>query len=78
MNKPKTGICRRSLLKGGLGVSAAAVLAMPSIVRAQGTGRIGFAMETFTVPRWKNLDKPSFEAAVFAGGFEPVVVSSEF
>jgi D-xylose transport system substrate-binding protein len=45
---------------------------------AAGTGKIGFAMETFTVPRWKNLDRPSFEEAVKAAGFEPVVNQADF
>jgi D-xylose transport system substrate-binding protein len=69
---------RRRFLQvsAGLGVMAS-TLGLPGIVRAQ-TKRIGFAMETFTVPRWKNLDKPSFEDAVRAGGFEPVVVQANF
>ena len=68
---------RRSFLKGAAGLSAAATIGLPNLARAQ-TRRIGFAMETFTVPRWKNLDKPSFEAAVRAGGYEPVVVQANF
>ena len=60
-------------------VGAAAILATPMRqASAQGTGRIGFAMETFTVPRWRNLDKPRFEEAVRAGGYEPVVVQANF
>ena len=74
----RTKINRRTLI-GSVGAGA---LAMPFIwvprrARAA-TGRIGYAMETFTVPRWKNLDKPNFEAAVRAGGYEAVVVQANF
>ena len=76
MNNAVTELRRRTVLR--IGLASTAALAAPSILRAQGTGRIGFAMETFTVPRWKNLDKPSFESAVEAGGYEPVVVQANF
>lgn len=75
MTQNSTHLSRRGLLAGGAAI--AATLTLPSAARAK-TGRIGFAMETFTVPRWKNLDKPSFEAAVTAGGYEPVVVQANF
>lgn len=69
---------RRSFVKRSVGTLAAlSAIASPAIVQAR-TGRIGFAMETFTVPRWKNLDKPSFEDAVRKGGFEAVVVQANF
>jgi len=74
MIKRLSGLNRREFLAAGT-----ALAALPAIkATAQGTGRIGFAMETFTVPRWRNLDKPSFEEAVLAAGFEPVVVQANF
>ena len=76
LNNAITEVRSRTVLR--VGFAATAALAAQSILRAQGTGRIGFAMETFTVPRWKNLDKPSFESAVEAGGYEPVVVQANF
>ncbi|RWM88746.1 MAG: hypothetical protein EOR84_26550 [Mesorhizobium sp.] len=69
---------RRGFLAAGTGLTAIAVFGGTSGASAAGTGKIGFAMETFTVPRWKNLDRPSFEEAVKAAGFEPVVNQADF
>ena len=78
MKKLRLG--RREFLSAsalGAGALAMPFIWVPRRARAA-TGRIGFAMDTYTVPRWKNLDKPSFEAAVKAGGYEPVVVQANF
>lgn len=74
----RSGPTRRTLLGTGAGAVAAAMLGSSGHVFAAGSGKIGFAMETFTVPRWKNLDRPSFEEAVRAAGFEPVVNQADF
>ena len=66
MKKLRLG--RREFLSAsalGAGALAMPFIWVPRRARAA-TGRIGFAMDTYTVPRWKNLDKPSFEAAVKA------------
>jgi ABC-type xylose transport system substrate-binding protein len=77
MSRSSLRFDRRGFLSAS--VAGAAVLSSGLPLRAQGrTGRIGFAMETFTVPRWRNLDKPSFETAVRAGGYEPIVVQANF
>lgn len=80
MKTQSKGLGRRQFLSAsalGVGALAMPFIWLPRQARAA-TGRIGFAMDTFTVPRWKNLDKPSFEAAVKAGGFEPLVVQANF
>jgi ABC-type xylose transport system substrate-binding protein len=65
---------RRTFLSTVATVVAAS--ALPRQVVAAKTGRIGFAMGTYMVPRYKNLDKPNFEEAVRAGGYDPVVVQA--
>jgi D-xylose transport system substrate-binding protein len=68
----------------GLATFAGGVLAAcgsgESGVGAASTGstKIGLSMETFTVPRWKFLDKPNFERAVRAAGFTPEVTQANF
>ena len=68
---------RREILTLGAGIATIATFGLSGTVQAA-TNRIGYAMETFTVPRWKNLDKPSFEQAVQAAGYEPLVTQANF
>lgn len=74
----KFSITRRGFMGVSAGLVATSALSSAGPVFAQGTGNIGFAMETFTVPRWKNLDRPSFEKAVIDGGFKPVTNQADF
>ncbi|MBZ9719314.1 substrate-binding domain-containing protein [Mesorhizobium sp. AD1-1] len=69
---------RRVFLGASAGLATIATFGGTGKLSAAGTGKIGFAMETFTVPRWKNLDRPSFEQAVKAAGFEPIVNQADF
>jgi D-xylose transport system substrate-binding protein len=50
---------------------------MPALATGK-TGRIGFAMSTFSVPRFKHLDLPYFKEAVSAAGLETVAVQANF
>ena len=75
--KTKSSINRRQAVTLGAGAVSATLLGLPFAAHGA-TKRIGFAMETFTVPRWKNLDRPNFETAVRAGGYEPVVNQADF
>ena len=68
---------RRNFLKIGGSAVAAASLGMPALAKEK-TGRIGFAMSTFSVPRFKHLDLPYFEEAVSAAGLETVAVQANF
>lgn len=77
MSKKINLATRRGVLKAGGGLLAASALGMPSIVHAR-TGKIGFAMSTFSVPRFQHLDRPFFEEAVRAAGFEPIAVQANF
>ena len=66
---------RRDFMKIGGGAVAAASLGGPALAMGK-TGRIGFAMSTFSVPRFKHLDLPFFEEAVRAAGMETVAVQA--
>ena len=68
---------RRDFMKIGGGAVAAASLGGPALAMGK-TGRIGFAMSTFSVPRFKHLDLPFFEEAVRAAGLETVAVQANF
>ena len=68
---------RRDFMKIGGGAVAAASLGGPALAMGK-TGRIGFAMSTFSVPRFKHLDLPFFEEAVRAAGMETVAVQANF
>jgi D-xylose transport system substrate-binding protein len=76
----KVGFTRREVLGISAGAAAALVcnLSLPQTVFAAKKKKIGFAMETFTVPRWKYLDKARFEEAVSSAGFEPIVNQANF
>lgn len=69
---------RRGFMGVTAGIAAATAFGGAGVVFAKGSGNIGFAMETYTVPRWKNLDRPSFEKAVSAGGFKPITNQADF
>lgn len=75
-NKFKT--TRRGFMGVTAGIAAVTAFGSAGVVFAKGSGNIGFAMETYTVPRWKNLDRPSFEKAVSAGGFKPITNQADF
>ena len=68
---------RRDFMKIGGSAVAAASLGMPALASGK-TGRIGFAMSTFSVPRFKHLDLPYFKEAVSAAGLETVAVQANF
>ena len=69
---------RRDFMKIGGSAVAAASLGMPALASGK-TGRIGFAMSTFSVPRFKHLDLPVLEGGVSsAAGLETVAVQANF
>lgn len=76
-NVSNIGFNRRMMLLGAAGLSFTAALGLPRAVRASGE-RIGFTMEGFGQPRWKNLDQPCFESAVASAGFQPIVNQANY
>jgi D-xylose transport system substrate-binding protein len=68
---------RRTLLGVGLGATAATLLGSGMPARA-GKIKIGFALETFQIPRWKYLDLASFKKTVEAADMELIAVQPDF
>lgn len=71
------GMKRRTLLRAGLGATALAMVGTGRAAWAS-TPKIGFALETFQVPRWKYLDLPNFKSAVEGAGMELIAVQPDF
>ena len=76
----KKGYTRREVLGIYAGTAAATAISLsfPKIGFSAEKKKVGFAMETFTVPRWKYLDKAKFEEAVTGGNMIPVVNQANF
>ena len=70
-------ISRRALLAAGAGTAAATLAGSVAPAWAAPT-KIGFALETFQVPRWKYLDLANFKKTVEAAGMELIAVQPDF
>lgn len=70
-------IRRRTLLQLGAGATAATLFGSLSAAHAD-VPKIGFALETFQIPRWKYLDLPNFKSAVEGAGMELIAVQPDF
>ncbi|MBB3394231.1 substrate-binding domain-containing protein [Rhizobium sp. BK060] len=69
-------IRRRTFLELGAGATAAALFSSASSSRAD-VPKIGFALETFQIPRWKYLDYANFKKAVEGAGMELIAVQPD-
>jgi D-xylose transport system substrate-binding protein len=74
---PDIRLSRRTALSLGVGAAAATVIGPGRTASAAGT-KIGFAEESFQVPRWKYLDLPYFKRVVDGAGMELVDVQADF
>lgn len=72
-----TAISRRAALGAGISATAFALLG-PGRAAWGADKKIGFALETFQVPRWKYLDLPNFQSAVEGAGMELIAVQPDF